>query len=254
MNPLRRLRRELPTRSASAVVEVIKRSNGLPVAEIAARLRLSYMGVKNHCVTLEKSGHLVSRNQHQAAGRPQCIYRLTAKGQHLFPTVDHGMAISLLHEARKLFGTSAAEKLLFLHSQSELADFTAKLAALTDPSERLARLAALRDEAGHMAGVEDGCLVESHCPHEALHEAFPSTISLEESLISKLLKYPVKRLRESHDAHYQIRFAPLFASESRGEKQGVEFGSEGGAVGVGMGGRQEPSVRAGEHGGNFLKA
>jgi predicted ArsR family transcriptional regulator len=201
-----KIKRELPNRSAYAVADALKRSGGLSVGDLAARLGMSYMGVKAQCLALEKSRHITSRNQHCGSGRPQLIYRLTARGQSLFQNDDHRLAISLLNEARTLFGAAAAEKLLFLHFQKQTAGYLKLLPDRSSAEERLAALAALRDADGHMARVESGCLVESHVPLAGLFEAFPAAIAMEETMIAKVLGTPVTRLAESSGDHYQIRF------------------------------------------------
>lgn len=203
---MHKIKRELPNRSAYAVADALKRSGGLSVGDIAARLGMSYMGVKAQCLVLEKSRHITSRNQHCGSGRPQLIYRLTAKGQGLFPNDDHSLAVSLLTGARTLFGAAAAEKLLFLHFQKQAAGYLARIPDKVPPDDRLAALAALRDADGHMARVEAGCLVESHVPLAGLFEAFPAAIAMEEAMISKVLGTAVTRHAESTGDHYQVRF------------------------------------------------
>ena len=188
------------------MADVLKRSTGLAVKEISARLGMSYMGIKTQCLALEKSGHVTSRNQHQASGRPQLIYRLTAKGQRLFRQDDNRLAVSLLHEARTLFGVSAAGKLLFLYFQKQTAEHLKTMSGTASLEDRLAALAAQRDAGGHMARVEGGCLVESHVPLAGLFEAFPEAIAMEETMISKVLGVPVTRVAENSGDHYQIRF------------------------------------------------
>lgn len=184
----------------------LKRSNGLTVGEIAERLDMSYMGVKAQCLALEKIGLITSRNHHRGNGRPQLVYRLTAKGQDLFHHDDNRLAVALLNEARTLFGSAAAEKLLFLYFQKQTAGYLEKLSTHSPGENRLAALAALREEEGHMARVENHCLVESHTPLAGLFEAFPAAVGMEESMISKALGVPVTRRLERTGDHYQIRF------------------------------------------------
>ena len=188
------------------MADALKRSTGLAVGEISTRLDMSYMGIKAQCLALEKSGHITSRNQHQGSGRPRLIYRLTAKGQRLFHRDDHRLAVSLLHEARTLFGAAAAGKLLFLHFQKQTAGYLKSMPGKASLDDRLAALAVQRDAGGHMARVEGGCLVESHVPLAGLFEAFPEAIAMEEAMISKVLGVPVTRVAESSGDHYQIRF------------------------------------------------
>ena len=201
-----KIKRDLPNRAAYAVANELKRSRGLSVGEIASRLGMSYMGIKAQCLALETGGQITSRNQHCASGRPQLIYRLTAKGQRLFQKDDNRLAISLLQEARTLFGTAAAEKLLFLHFQKQTEFYLNNIPADAPPEERVSALAALRDAEGHMARVEAGCLWESHVPLAGIYEAFPSAVAMEETMVSKVLGIPVNRITESVGAHYQVRF------------------------------------------------
>ena len=211
-----KIRRDLPNRAAYAVAIELKRSRGLPVGEIATRLGMSYMGIKSQCLALEKNGHITARNQHCETGRPQLIYRLTAKGQRLFQKDDQRLAISLLNEARKLFGAAAAEKLLFLHFQNLTAEYLKQIPAKATPEERLTAVAALRDADGHMARIEAGCLWESHVPLAGIFEAFPAAVAMEEIMISKVLGAAVTRIAENSGDHYQIRFEAFHCGPQAG--------------------------------------
>ena len=78
------MKRELPNRSAYAVADVIKRSGGLPVGEIATRLGMSYMGVKAQCLALDKSGQYSDRHEfiHPHFAAPQIAPGRAQDGQH----------------------------------------------------------------------------------------------------------------------------------------------------------------------------
>ena len=114
--------------------------------------------------------------------------------------------MSLLRGAQTLFGTTSAEKLLFLHFQKQTADYLDQIPRDAPPEARLEALASLRQSGGHMARVENGCLVEFHAPLAGLYEAFPAAIAMEEAMISKVLGVAVTRMVESSGDHYQIRF------------------------------------------------
>ena len=53
-----RLLRKLAKSQKYQILSEIKRSQGLSVSELCVRIKLSYMGVKQHCVSLEKDGYL----------------------------------------------------------------------------------------------------------------------------------------------------------------------------------------------------
>jgi len=188
------------------VAAELKRSNGLPVRDLAERLGMSYMGVKAQCLALEKSGFLSSRNVHHGTGRPQLVYRLSARGQKLFQTDDNRLAIDLLKEAQALFGPTSAEKLLFQFFQKRGSEYSRKIPAEKTLEAKLAALAALREAEGCMPRVEGETLVESHCPLAGIFEAFPAAAAMEEAVVSKALGLKVKRRILSTGDHYEIRF------------------------------------------------
>ena len=42
------------------ILNTLKRTKGLSVNELVARMKMSYMGIKQHCLTLERDGYLVA--------------------------------------------------------------------------------------------------------------------------------------------------------------------------------------------------
>ena len=50
--------RDIARPQVVAIFDAIKRSDGLSVTEIARELKMSYMGIKQHCLDLEKKGYL----------------------------------------------------------------------------------------------------------------------------------------------------------------------------------------------------
>ena len=189
-----------------AVMRELKKSSGLCVADLAERLGMSYMGAKQHCLSLEKKAYLTSRNQHRGAGRPQLVYRLTQRGQQLFALEDNRLAISILRQAITLFGATAAGKLLYLHFQERTKDYISKIPSGEPLQSRLVALAQMRDEEGCMARAENGCIVEHHCPWNELYEAFPEAIAMEVELFTKVLGVTVNRQVVGGGDHYEIRF------------------------------------------------
>ena len=203
---MRKSQKDIPGRSGFAIAGELKRSRGLPVGELAERLGMSYMGVKAQCLALEKSGHLDSRNVHRGAGRPLLVYRLSARGQELFRSADNRLALSLLDEAKSLFGTAAAEKLLFLHFQKRGAAYTEKTSGETGLDGKLRALAGAREPEGTMPRVEGEALVESHSPLEDVFKAYPAAEAMEEAAVSKALGEKFSRKTEAVGDHYEIRF------------------------------------------------
>jgi predicted ArsR family transcriptional regulator len=197
--------RTQPTCRQDEVLRELKAAGPLPVRELATRLGLSYMGAKQHCLTLEKRALLTSRNQHHGPGRPLLVYSLSPRGQAWFEENDHSTAISLLRHAQTLFGPASAGKLLYLHFQERLEKYRAAIPAKLPIAEKMALLTAIRDAEGCMATLDPGVrIIEHHSPWAALHKAFPDADTLEESLFRQILGTPVRRKIHTAGGHYRI--------------------------------------------------
>jgi len=161
---------------------------------------MSYMGVKQHCVDLESEGYLDTWRRAKGIGRPELVYRLTDRSHGLFPSASNGMTITLLENAKSLFGPAAPEKLLFSVFQKKAETYQAKVRGETI-SERAEKLTRLRDAEGHMAEIEHDTafirIVEYHCPIHDLLKAFPIVARLEAELFTRVLGAAVQR-EEAH--------------------------------------------------------
>lgn len=161
---------------------------------------MSYMGVKDMCVDLERRGFLDTWRQPQKLGRPLMLYRLTQRAHELFPVASNPMTIELLEAAQKLFGSAASEKLLLLVFQKKAEHYEARLKGET-VAERAKWLARLRDHEGYMSVCENATseirIVEHHSPILDLLRAFPLVARLEADMFSRLLRTTVRREEHS---------------------------------------------------------
>ena len=192
------------------VLNELKRTQGLCVADLAARVGMSYMGVKGICLDLQKRGLLDTWRQPQKLGRPLLLYRITQRAHDLFPTTSNVMTIHLLEAAQKLYGTAAAEKLLLVLFQRETEQYSARLKGDTI-AERAKWLARLRDHDGYMSDFEadeSGALriVEHHSPILDLLRAFPLVAKLETDLFQRLLGAAVQREESNASGLYRATF------------------------------------------------
>ena len=192
------------------VLNELKRTQGLCVADLAERIGMSYMGVKGICLDLEKRGLLDTWRQPQKIGRPHMLYRLTQRAHDLFPTSSNAMTIEALEAARKLFGATAPDKLLHVVFQQKAEHYLGKLRGDT-PAERAKWLARLRDFDGHMADFEEDesgavRIVEHHSPILDLLRAFPQVARLETDMFQRLIGVPVQREETSASGLYCATF------------------------------------------------
>ncbi len=182
------------------VLNEIKRTQGIAVTEIAERIGMSYMGVKDVCTDLAKRGLLDTWREPQPKGRPRMLYRLTPRAHELFPTASNEATIAVLEAAQKLYGATAPEKLLLVLFQRQAEAYAGKMKGET-LTDRVKCLARLRDRDGYMSEVEmtpTGHLqiVEHHSPILDLLQAFPIVGRLEGEMFKRILGVPVQREEE----------------------------------------------------------
>jgi predicted ArsR family transcriptional regulator len=197
------------------IINRLKRTQGLSVTELAEQLGMSYMGVKQHCVDLEREGYLDTWRRAKGIGRPEMIYRLTERVHDLFPCASNSMTITLLENAKALYGPAAAEKLLFSVFQKKAEAYKTKLRGETI-AERAGKLTRVRDAEGHMAEIEHDAavirIVEHHCPIHDLLKAFPIVARLEAELFTRVLGAAVQR----EEAHASGLYRCVFTLHSGG--------------------------------------
>ena len=197
------------------IINKLKRTQGLSVGELGEQLGMSYMGVKQHCVDLEAEGYLDTWRRAKGIGRPEMIYRLTERSHGLFPAESNGMTITLLENAKALYGPAAPEKLLFSVFQKKAEAYQTRVRGETI-AERAGKLARLRDAEGHMAELEQDAvfirIVEHHCPIHDLLKAFPIVARLEAELFTRVLGAAVQR----EEAHASGLYRCVFTLHGRG--------------------------------------
>src|SRR5436305_8554971 len=86
------------------ILNSLKRSKGMSVNELVRKMKMSYMGIKQHCLTLQRDGYLDTWRRPQKMGRPEMGYRLTRRSHDLFPTASNRLTIDLLKAAQDVYG------------------------------------------------------------------------------------------------------------------------------------------------------
>ena len=195
--PIRRFS-ELGRSQRLRIIHMLKKTQGLAIGELASRLDLSYMGVKQHCEELERQGFLDTRRRPKPIGRAEIVYRLTTKASSFFPAAANPATIKILQAARQLYGPNAPEKLLVALFREKAKGYAERLKE-GDLKTRAAQLAKLRDEEGCLSEFVDGpqpLILEYHSSIMDLIEAFPLVRRLEKEMFERLLQTHVERHEE----------------------------------------------------------
>ncbi len=190
---------------------LLKRSNGMSVNELAAALRMSYMGVKQHCVFLEKKGYVDTwRRPKEGGGRPEKMYRLTAKLDGFFPSASRDLLLDVFAGAEVAFGAGAAERLLLHHFELITARYAEKIKGRT-MLERAQSFSKLRTAEGSVSMCEfdphEGLrIVEYHSQVAMLAKLYECACDLEAKMVGRLLQCVCERRDTSFDRVTRIEF------------------------------------------------
>src|SRR6266702_4274529 len=122
-----RLLAEIGRTQRLEILNSLKRTRGMSVNELVEKMGMSYMGIKQHCLTLQRDGYLDTWRRPQKMGRPEMVYRLTRRSHDLFQADSHQLTLDLLKAAEEIYGANAPEKLLYNVFEKRTAELKAKV-------------------------------------------------------------------------------------------------------------------------------
>jgi predicted ArsR family transcriptional regulator len=192
------------------ILNSLKRSKGLSVNELVRKMKMSYMGIKQHCLTLQRDGYLDTWRRPQKMGRPEMVYRLTRRTHDLFQSDSNVFTLELLKSVQETYGPNAPEKLLYNVFERKTASLKAKVKGDT-VADRARWLARVRDVEGCMSQFsleEQGGpqILECHSPILNLLDAFPIVGRLEQDLFEAVLGTSVRREETRNSGLYECAF------------------------------------------------
>jgi predicted ArsR family transcriptional regulator len=192
------------------IINSLKRSHGMSVNELVEKMKMSYMGIKQHCLTLQRDGYLDTWRRPQKMGRPEMVYRLTRRSHDLFQADSHQFTLDLLKSAQEIYGPNAAEKLLYNIFEKKTAALKAK-AKGDAVAERAKWLARVRDGEGYMSqftnGEDGGARIfECHSPIMNLIDRYPIVGRFEREMFEAVLGTRVRREMNRNSGQYECAF------------------------------------------------
>ena len=192
------------------ILNSLKRTRGMSVNELVGKMKMSYMGIKQHCLTLHRDGYLDTWRRPQKMGRPEMVYRLTRRTHDLFQTDSNQFTLELLKSIQEIYGPNAPEKLLYNVFEKKTATLKPKVKGET-VAERAKWLARVRDGEGYMSQFtisEEGGpqILECHSPIMNLIEQYPIIARLEQDMFEALLGTRVRREMLRNSGLYECAF------------------------------------------------
>ena len=161
------LDRNAPARDK--VLFQLKTRGPLTPAQVAARLVVTEVAVRQHLRRLEAEGLVEAVEVRRGVGRPARVFAATAAAAAHFPDAHADLTAELLDAARATFGERGLDQLIETRSARQQRAYAERLRGARTLAERVARLAAVRSEEGYLAewsraDDDSFLLVENHCP------------------------------------------------------------------------------------------
>lgn len=154
--------------ASDRILFLLKQRGETPAAVIAEALSMTKEGARQHLVKLAEGGLVDTVIKSSGVGRPNTSYRLTDKGLEKFPNTHADLTVQLLQSVKKLLGNEALDTLIKDREQLTYQRYKQAMEAAHTLPERVAALAAIREQEGYMAEwSQDGdawLLIENHCP------------------------------------------------------------------------------------------
>lgn len=198
--------------SRRGLLEALKRLGRATLRQAAADLGLSRETAREHLNALGADG-LVERagTRRRGPGRPEILYRLTARAEALFPRRDGELLAELVTWLVARGGEATLRRFFEERTGPRLAAARPRLAGLRG-RKRLEEVARILSEEGYMAEVVDGALRLCHCPLRSVVAVTHIPCRTELALVESLLGRPFRRtdyLPDGGDScSYRVRGAP----------------------------------------------
>jgi predicted ArsR family transcriptional regulator len=156
-------------RTRRAIINRLKWEGALDSSELASRLGVSAMAVRQHLYALQHEQLVTYQEELRAIGRPAKRWQLTPSANRFFPDGYAELALGLIQAVTEVFGEAGLAQLLDARTRHQLTTYQAHVPDFTPLQQKLEALAVARTSEGYMAEVEalnDGSylLIENHCP------------------------------------------------------------------------------------------
>jgi predicted ArsR family transcriptional regulator len=201
-----------------AILKLLKTEGALDAAELAERLGLTTMAVRQHLYALEREKFVTAEERPVPLGRPAKHWVLTREADRLFPDAYAELSVALLGALGDAFGPSGLQRVLASRCARQQVDYAARISPSASLKEKLQQLARVRTEEGYMAEVKAAgkgsfLFVENHCPICAAATACLGFCQIELELFRKVLGPGVAIEREEHivsgDRRCAYRITPV---------------------------------------------
>lgn len=186
-----------------AIVHILKTEGALTSVQLADRLGVTAMAVRQHLYELVLERFVTADERPVPIGRPAKYWQLTPEADRLFPDAYAELNVSLVAAMRNTFGEKGLQRVLESRGTCQQVAYAKRITPSTPLKQKLQQLARIRSEEGYMAEVtanQDGSFlfVENHCPICAAATACQGLCTTELDLFRKVLGPDIEVERKEH--------------------------------------------------------
>lgn len=185
------------------IVKLLKTDGPLDSAQLAERLGLTAMAVRQHLYALQSENLVTAEERPVPVGRPAKFWGLTREADRLFPEAYAELSVALIDAMQDAFGTEGMSRVLVSRCARQQADYAKRIRPADSVEKKLKELARVRTEEGYMAEVkrdvdDNFLLIENHCPICAAANACQGFCATELDLFRSVLGAGVAVERVEH--------------------------------------------------------
>jgi predicted ArsR family transcriptional regulator len=189
-------------RARDKVLFHLKTKGPQTAAQLARRLGVTPMAVRQHLYGLEQDELVSFIDERKRVGRPSRIWRLTSKSTAMFPDNHSELAVGIIDAALAAFGEKGLAKLVSERTRAQFSRYRERVLEAMPLEKKVAAICAIRREEGYMAEWSrdaEGALwlIENNCPICAAASACNGLCEGECELFQQLLG-DVEIKREEH--------------------------------------------------------
>lgn len=176
------------------ILDILKKNGRASVDELAKRLGLTAMCIRQHLSVLERDALVTAYEERRKLGRPRHIYTLTERAEELFPRSYHVLLEWILDEIEAMDGQEKIAALVDRLAERMARQYTEELQGKS-LEEKVAKMAEMLSEAGSLAEwakVDGGYVLHEHnCRYYRVALRHRQICKLELLFLSKVLETEV---------------------------------------------------------------
>jgi predicted ArsR family transcriptional regulator len=214
-----------PRATRRALVKLLKTDGPLDSAQLASRLRLTPMAVRQHLYALQREKLVTAEERPVPIGRPAKYWKLTRQADTLFPDAYAELNVALIDAVGVAFGPKGMQRLLETREAKQRAEYRKRVDRSAPLKTRLQQLARVRSDEGYMADVKPAgrgrfLFIENHCPICAAATACQGFCATELDLFRAVLGPGVSVERTEHVVSGDRRCVYTVSSSDEREPRG----------------------------------